>query len=208
MIRSYFFLALLVLLGSKYPSVLAQSTGVLHDSGAQFYPDSGYSAQLVSTDALADLPLVNQPEINRQFAHEFVLSYSHYPDSVLYPEDNYDLALADRRIDNEQITPNTWRWVSLEMEEASGQILTAYLRRPNWWIALNHAGQIGNICYLSLPEMGISGWSKVTGLYQSYVDTRVASFESEGNYCYRPIASRLNGECQGGTRGRCISSGP
>jgi hypothetical protein len=55
--------------------------------------------------------------------------------------------------------------------------------------------------------MGITGWSKVTGLYQSYVDTRVASFESEGNYCYRPIASRLNGECQGGTRAGAFRAG-
>lgn len=165
-----------------------ETTAFLSDPNAPFWSQFGGSLEKpLPVEEMSPVQIAQQQELNKLYGHEFVLSYSHYSDSLLFPENNYDLPVTLRRIDNEPITPYNWRWISLELEEPNGQVLTAHLRRPSWWIANNDAGEIGNLVYLNLPEMAISGWSKVTGIRPSYIDTRVATFDSEGNYCYRPI---------------------
>lgn len=127
-----------------------------------------------------------QRKINLQFAREFVLSYTHFPDSLQFANNNYDLPISERTIDNEDITPFTWKWVTVEMNEPNGK-LTAHLRRPLWWIKENEAGKVGNLAFISIPEMAVEGMALVTEIHPSYIDTRVSVFEAAEPYAYRPI---------------------
>lgn len=175
------------LIGFPCHLLAQETTASLSNPNDLFWSQLGSLEKPAPVEEMSPSQIAQQQELNKLYGHEFVLSYSHYSDSLLFPENNYDLPVTLRRIDNEPITPYNWWWISLELEEPGGQVLTAHLRRPNWWIANNDAREIGNLVYLNLPEMAISGWSKVTGIRPSYIDTRVATFDSEGNYCYRPI---------------------
>ena len=126
-------------------------------------------------------------QLNHAYADEFVLTYDHVPDHLEYTNDNYHKPVAERTIDNEDITPLTWKWVRLEMPEAGGSVMTACLRRPDWWLTANQADVLGNWVALSLPEMGIQGKAQVKEIIPSYVDTRFADFPATGNLKYRPI---------------------
>jgi hypothetical protein len=144
-------------------------------------------AQANAAAAKPEAKWQKQVQLNHAYADEFVLTYDHIPDHLEYTNDNYHKPVAERTIDNEDITPLTWKWVRLEMPEAGGSVMTACLRRPDWWLTANQADVLGNWVALSLPEMGIHGKAQVKEIIPSYVDTRFADFPATGNLKYRPI---------------------
>ncbi|HLP94661.1 MAG TPA: Hint domain-containing protein [Saprospiraceae bacterium] len=144
-------------------------------------------AQANASATISDAERQKQVQLNHAFAHEFVLTYDHIPDHLEYTNDNYNKPVAERTIDNEDITPLTWKWVKLEMPEPGGSVMTACLRRPQWWLTAHQADVPGNWVAISLPEMGIHGKAQVKELAPSYVDTRFADFQTDGGQKYRPI---------------------
>lgn len=160
---------------------------------AQLLSDTVLLQQYWQADAALDLTAYTPAELqlqrwyNRELAHEFVLSQRFVPDEERYTNNNYKLPLHQRHIDNEDITPYTWKWVGLEVKEPNGGLLIAKLRRPIWWLQATGTDKIGNAIQLDLPELEIKGTALVTAIWPSYVDTRVLDFPSLGSQCYRPI---------------------
>lgn len=140
-----------------------------------------------SVDTYTEEERQMQLQINKEFGKEFVLTYDHVPDNLEYTNDNFCKPVAERNIDNEEITPYTWKWVHLEMPEPGGGKMTANLRRPNWWLIDNKANKEGNWVKIEIEEMGINGLAQVKGVFPSWVDTRISDFKEEGKNKYRPI---------------------
>ncbi len=153
----------------------------------QDFSDFAKDAAPVPLAQYSEEQLAQQKAINLELADEFVLAYDHAPEINTFWDNNYDLPVESRHIDNEHITPFNWKWVMLEMPEPTGKKMIIHLRRPVWWINFHQADKIGNFVYLSLSEMAINGFATVTGILPSYIDTRVPIFEAEGYYIYRPI---------------------
>ncbi len=139
----------------------------------------------LSTYSSEDLEL--QKRINRQFDHEFVLTYNHSSDGLTFDKKNYQLPIQSSKIDNEEITPYTWKWVSLEMTETDGGLVKIMLRRPNWWILSQEADKIGNHIQVDIPEMGINGVAEVKDIQPSFIDTRIENTPELRPFRYRPI---------------------
>jgi hypothetical protein len=128
-----------------------------------------------------------QKDINQQLGKQYAYTYRHIPDEEIYGDNNANIPVELRNIDNEPITPYTWKVVQLRMTEADGSILNAQLRRPNWWIKHHGADRIGNMVRLSIHEMAIEGIAKVINIGANQIDTRVKSFDDDGNYTFRPV---------------------
>jgi hypothetical protein len=128
-----------------------------------------------------------QQHLNQVLSADFVLSYS--PESVGFEVDNYNLPLHERNIDNEPITPYTWKWVSLELIHEDGSKDEVKLCRPNWWLNNLGANKVGEKVYLDIPETGINGTALVTKILPCQLDTRLLHEKREGDYVYRPITA-------------------
>lgn len=74
-------------------------------------------------------------------------------------------------IDNEEITPETWRSINLEIKKDDGSIAKIDLLRPLWWIE-EAQSEIGSTIPLSMPEMGIEGEAEVINISSCSVDSR------------------------------------
>jgi filamentous hemagglutinin len=74
-------------------------------------------------------------------------------------------------IDDEEITPETWRGLKLEMRKDDGSIAKIGLLRPLWWLKKANA-KAGGTINLSMPEMGIVGEAKVISINPCTVDSR------------------------------------
>lgn len=76
-------------------------------------------------------------------------------------------------IDREEITPLNWVWVDLIQLHAKDDSTIISLRRPVWWLKDLGVKEVGSCIYLNLPEMNIVGYTTVTNIRPSYIDTRV-----------------------------------
>ncbi|MEL6676776.1 MAG: hypothetical protein AAFR61_31490 [Bacteroidota bacterium] len=94
-------------------------------------------------------------------------------------------------IDQEAITPYTWKWVKLRMAKADGTISKISLRRPNWWIQQKGADKIGHIVHINLPEMGLQGDATVLQILPNQLDTRFWQEKRQGDYILRPITAKF-----------------
>lgn len=94
-------------------------------------------------------------------------------------------------IDYEEITPYTWKWVSLELIKRNGSTTKISLRRPNWWIKAHRADSVGRHVYIDIPEMGSIGWGIVTGMAANQLDTRLINEDRNGNFVSRPITGKF-----------------
>lgn len=74
-------------------------------------------------------------------------------------------------IDDEDVTPETWRGINLEMRKADGSIAKIDLLRPLWWLEEANA-EVGGTITLSMPEMGIEGEAKVLNIGSCKADSR------------------------------------
>ncbi len=128
-----------------------------------------------------------QQHLNHVLSDDFVLSYS--PESIAFEEDNYNLPLNERNIDNEPITPYTWKWVRFELIHEDGSKDEVKLCRPNWWLNNLGANKVGEKVYLDIPETGINGTALVTKILPCQLDTRLLNEKREGEYVYRPITA-------------------
>lgn len=76
-----------------------------------------------------------------------------------------------RSIDDEDITPETWRKVKLELKKTDNSVAKVTFLRPIW--LLEQAGvKEGGELYLKIPEIGIEGYSKVLRIDSCTVDSR------------------------------------
>lgn len=75
-----------------------------------------------------------------------------------------------RSIDDEEVTPQTWRKLKLVMAKGDGSIAKIELLRPMWWLKQNKAR--GGRLWLNLPEMGLHGWAKVLSIGPCKADSR------------------------------------
>jgi hypothetical protein len=94
-------------------------------------------------------------------------------------------------IDNQVITPQTWRWVRLEHQKPDGSRSIISLRRPNAWLLDIGATAIGKQIYLELPEMGIVGNARITAFAPNHLDTRLWHENRTGAYIDRPITGKF-----------------
>ncbi len=124
-------------------------------------------------------------------AGDWIKTYSPIPDEALYANNNDELPDNQRDVDNEPITPYTWKWLTLEQQGEDGSTVTAWLRRPHWWIRAHNAGKTGNTVQVELTEQGLSGLFTVKEIRPSLIDTRFGPVEREGNYVYRPLTGKF-----------------
>jgi len=182
-----------LLYGLLWNATVLSAQAPLELRPAQLLSDTLLLQQYWQADATLDLSAYTPAELqlqrwyNRELAHEFVLSHRSVPDVERYANNNYEIPLHQRLIDNEEITPYTWKWVCLEVRESNGSLLIAKLRRPIWWLQSTGADKLGNTIQLDLPELEIRGAALVTAIWSSYVDTRILDFPNVGSQCYRPI---------------------
>lgn len=94
-------------------------------------------------------------------------------------------------IDNQEITPQTWRWVRLEHHKPDGNRSIISLRRPNAWFLANGVTATGKQIYLDLPEMGIMGNATVLDFAPNRLDTRLWHENRNGDYIDRPITGKF-----------------
>ncbi|NBB31434.1 polymorphic toxin-type HINT domain-containing protein [Cellulophaga sp. BC115SP] len=147
-------------------------------------------------DEVLDIKLYSEKErsfqekINETLAKKFVLAHAESHDED-FPNDNYQLPLEQRLIDNEPITPYTWKWVSFEIRQESGRTESVKLCRPNWFLRKLGATAIGKTVYLSIPETDIDGYAIVTKISPCQLDTRLLSPNPKSEYIYRPITGQF-----------------
>lgn len=98
------------------------------------------------------------------------------------------------RIDFEDITPFTWKWVDFDLPKEDGTITKVNLLRPNWWLRETGIDSVGKIFYLSMPEMGAEGYAKVTAIRINQIDTRLWKEYRKGDYLNRPVTGRFEHE--------------
>ncbi len=97
----------------------------------------------------------------------------------------------ERDIDNEDITPYTWKWVHLQVKEENGGYTNIHLRRPNWWFTENNATNIGDKVYVSLPQIGIDGEIPIVKIYPNTLDTRFWDYYYDESHVKRPITGKI-----------------
>ena len=131
-----------------------------------------------------------QEKVNETLAKTFVLAHVESKDED-FTNDNYRIPLEQRLIDNEPITPYTWKWVSFEIRPESGGVESVKLCRPNWFLRQLGATALGKMVYLSIPETGIMGNAIVTQISPCQLDTRLLAPKQKGEYEYRPITGQF-----------------
>ena len=97
-------------------------------------------------------------------------------------------------IDEEEITPYTWKWADFELLQVDGTLTTAKLRRPNWWLKKHNATKEGDSVYLDIPELGSKGWAKLKKIRVNQLDTRFWKEHRKGDYLSRPITGKFTHE--------------
>lgn len=118
----------------------------------------------------------------------FVLVHSPIKDEDKYTQQNSQVALSMKSLDNGHITPESWKCVEIVIRNQDGSEIKANLRRPNWWLEKNNADKIGNKVELFMSEMNIKGIGTVTKITENKIDTRIQSFKrDENNNFARPI---------------------
>jgi hypothetical protein len=133
-----------------------------------------------------------QEELNKRSSKNFVLAHCDIDDKIRYKEDNYKLPIEQREIDNEPITPYTWKIIEFQrvnLEDSSFTIAT--LQRPNWWSKQIGADKVGNKVYLNISEQGISGNFTVTEITPVQLDTRFWKWKVKDGYVGRPITGKF-----------------
>lgn len=106
------------------------------------------------------------------------------------PAENKDYGKSS--IDDEDITPYTWKWIHFELQDFDKMSLTRFsLRRPHWWIMAIGADSIGKEVYIHMPEMGVEGLAKVTAIQINQLDTRVWNDHRKNGYVSRPITGKF-----------------
>lgn len=97
-------------------------------------------------------------------------------------------------IDNEEITPFTWKWVDFELTKPNGTLTKINLRRPHWWLQEMGIDSVGQKAYLNMPEMGSEGLAIVTAIRINQLDTRFWNENRNGDYVTRPITGKFEHE--------------
>ena len=92
------------------------------------------------------------------------------PTSFECPRTLEQLSIQER-LDTEDITPQTWQSIALELRREDGSITTANLLRPSWWLDFYDAKE-GGTMPLDLPEMGVRGYATVLHIGQTKADSR------------------------------------
>lgn len=127
-----------------------------------------------------------QQQLNEHLAQDFVLAYSPAHKGS-FPEDNISIPIAERHIDNEPITPYTWKWVTFHIIHEDGGMDEVKLCRPNWWLRMIGADRTDTQAYLHLPELGIMGSALIAKIQVCQLDTRFLNQKREGDYSYQPL---------------------
>jgi len=79
-----------------------------------------------------------------------------------------------RSIDDEDVIPETWRAIDLEIHKLDGSLAKVSLLRPLWWLK-DVKAEVGGAILLSIPEMGIEGKAMVINIGACDVDSRQSS---------------------------------
>ena len=146
-------------------------------------PLSFYSKKDIETQKAINL--------NYQINAGFATSYCDIDDKLRYKENNASLPIEQRSVDNEPITPYTWKVVDFERIDADGARTVVNLARPNWWIQQLKADKVGNDVYLQISEQGISGNFKVKNIRTISLDTRFIDWEVKDNLVARPLTGKF-----------------
>ena len=155
-----------------------------HEYSIPIAPKLTWSTQAAS-NCLDAIQINKQRAINEAHQQEFVLTREANNNPIQYANNNYELPIAQRQLDNEDITPDNWKWLDVEVVDGAGNKTNAILRRPDWWIIERKADAMGNHFHLAMPEMNLFGDATVKNIWQSEIDTRYMPELNESQY--RPI---------------------
>ncbi|MEL6731615.1 MAG: hypothetical protein AAFP83_10835, partial [Bacteroidota bacterium] len=75
-------------------------------------------------------------------------------------------------IDQDLITPYTWKWAELRLDRADGITVKIKLRRPNWWLIQQGLTEPGAEIFMSLGEMKAEGMAQLIRLWPNQLDMR------------------------------------
>jgi Pretoxin HINT domain len=98
------------------------------------------------------------------------------------------------KVDVEEITPYTWKWIDFELPKPNGTLTKIALRRPHWWLREVDADSVGKKVYLNMPELGSQGWATVKAIRVNQLDTRFWDENRKGDYVSRPITGKFEHE--------------
>jgi hypothetical protein len=87
-------------------------------------------------------------------------------------------------LDQEAITPETWRQISMAIQ-GPDSIIHIDLLRPTWWIEQTGA-VVGKTIDLSMPEMGVNGPAKVLAIMPTKADSR-----NNTDPRYKPVTGKF-----------------
>jgi GH25 family lysozyme M1 (1,4-beta-N-acetylmuramidase) len=88
-----------------------------------------------------------QKTINDELGN-FVKTYAPINQLKSSQINNYNLPIEERNIDDEPITPYTWKKVKFEILGEDGSQSEVHLLRPNWWIKQQGIKEEGDHIYL------------------------------------------------------------
>ncbi len=103
-----------------------------------------------------------------------ISSFAVFNPSILYAVNvigEYVPSPQFRSIDDEEITPETWRSIHLEIRKTDGSKAKIDLLRPLWWLEEAKA-EVGGTLNLSILEMGIEGDAKILKIGPCTTDSR------------------------------------
>lgn len=121
----------------------------------------------------------------------FAYTYSPFDDKEIYSNNNYEIPIELRNIDNEPITPYTWKVIQIKLVEPDSSILITTLKRPNWWIKHNKADKVGNRFNIFISDMNVAGEAEVLKIQGQQIDTRIETHKAEVNYKFRPVTGKF-----------------
>ncbi len=103
-----------------------------------------------------------------------ISAFAEFNPSILYTTNEIDEYVPSpqwRSIDDEEITPETWRSIHLEIRKTDGSMAKIDLLRPLWWLEETKA-EVGGTLNLSILEMGIEGDAKIIKIGPCSTDSR------------------------------------
>ena len=145
------------------------------------YPLSAYTPEEIDI----------QHNIHKQMNTTFAYTYSPFDDAEIYTNKNDEIPIELRNIDNEPITPYTWKVIQIKLVEPDSSILIATLKRPNWWIKHYKADKVGNRFNIFISDMNVAGEAEVLKIQGQQIDTRIETHKAEGNYKFRPVTGKF-----------------
>lgn len=139
---------------------------------------SDFSSRDIPIEYYSEKEIELQKELNTK--EEGIITFSKGDDKIF-----------TRRIDQEAITPYSWKWVYLQVNEDDGSYTNIHLRRPNWWFVENNATDVGDNVHINIPQIGLNKTVSIVKIYPNQLDTRFWNLNKKEYLVTRPITGKV-----------------